>query len=397
MNDPLLGALTPLHEAPQDAGAWNQAMRALCRAIPCEQAALVERVGPEANASLGLIAGTDAGFVDEYQREFHRIDPFASASVILRLHQLGRAAFSTEVVRDAELQDSVYYHRFLSRYGDLFHGVGASLPLGEQAHADIWLMRPRGRDFAEAERARLDIFLGHARAALRLRRRLQRTERERDAALAWMDCWNDATFILDSQGHVVVANLLAERLLRGNELLTLRNGCLFPARSEDPDWLKPALAAVVLAARHGGGEATRCLTLSMGAGLPPLHAVLTFLPGIPGRGDDESPKIALILRDLSRSVPQFSPDQLRELFGFTSGEARVANALLRGKSVEDIARETAVRADTVRSHVKRMLSKTGTRRQGDLQKLLVKALPNLRGFQLQGSDEAASSEARAAM
>jgi DNA-binding CsgD family transcriptional regulator len=135
----------------------------------------------------------------------------------------------------------------------------------------------------------------------------------------------------------------------------------------------------------------------MGAGLPPLHAVLTFLPGIPGRGDDESPKIALILRDLSRSVPQFSPDQLRELFGFTSGEARVANALLRGKSVEDIARETAVRADTVRSHVKRMLSKTGTRRQGDLQKLLVKALPNLRGFQLQGSDEAASSEARAAM
>jgi DNA-binding CsgD family transcriptional regulator len=76
---------------------------------------------------------------------------------------------------------------------------------------------------------------------------------------------------------------------------------------------------------------------------------------------------------------------LRDLFGFTAAEARVANALLVGQTVEDISRETDVRCDTVRSHVKRMLAKTGTRRQGDLQKLLVKALPNVRG--LQAGDE----------
>jgi DNA-binding CsgD family transcriptional regulator len=73
--------------------------------------------------------------------------------------------------------------------------------------------------------------------------------------------------------------------------------------------------------------------------------------------------------------------QLKDMFGFTAAETRVANALLGGQSVEDIARATDIRRDTVRGHVKRMLAKTGTRRQSDLQKILVKALPNLRSLQ----------------
>jgi DNA-binding CsgD family transcriptional regulator len=87
-----------------------------------------------------------------------------------------------------------------------------------------------------------------------------------------------------------------------------------------------------------------------------------------------------VLRDLREALPQFAPQQLKDLFGFTAAESRVANALLAGQSVEDISVAASVRRDTVRAHVKRMLAKTGSRRQSDLQKLLVKALPNLRSL-----------------
>ena len=90
----LLGAIAPLHEAPQDFGAWSNAMAALAQAIPCEQAALVERLGSSAGAGLGLVVGTDVRVVGEYQREYHRIDPFASDVAMSRLHDLGRAALS---------------------------------------------------------------------------------------------------------------------------------------------------------------------------------------------------------------------------------------------------------------------------------------------------------------
>jgi DNA-binding CsgD family transcriptional regulator/PAS domain-containing protein len=376
----LLGAIAPLHEAPQDTGAWSNAMAALAQAIPCEQASLVERLGPSAGAGLGLVVGTDTRFVGEYQREYHRIDPFASDMAMSRLHDLGRAALSGEVLQDGELQGSPYQSQFLSRYGDLFHGVGGAFAIADEAHAHIWLLRPRGKAFDESERRRMDLFFAHARAALRQRRWLVRMARERDAALAWLDCWSDATFVLDPQGGLVIANVVAERLLRSGEVLCLRGGKLRPARAQDPDWLGPLLAALVIESRTRGGEAMRCLALPRRDGQPALHAVLTTLPASPGRIAEGSPNVALVLRDLRQALPQFEGSQLRDLFGFTTAESRVANALLSGQSVEDIATASQVRSDTVRAHVKRMLAKTGTRRQGDLQKLLVKALPNLRNL-----------------
>lgn len=378
--DPLLTALMPLHEAPQDTNAWNRALCALTRAIPCTNGAVIERIGDAPAASLGLVAGTDARFLDEYQREYHRVDPFASDSVVTRLHELGRAALSDEVVRDAELQSSPYYSQFLSRFGDLFHGVGGALSLGEHASAQIWLLRPRGRAFEEDDRARMDVFFAHARVALRQRRWLMQIERERNAALAWLDCWNDPSFVVDARGQVVLANLMAERLLHAGDLLALRQGRLVPGRNCESDWLTPALRDVVAAARANGGQATHCLALPQESGHTPMHAVLTCLPTPADRSAAAYPQVALILRDLRDSVPRYSLEQLHDLFGFTAAEARVANALLAGDSVEDIASRSQVRCDTVRAHVKRMLAKTGSRRQSDLQKLLVKALPNLRGL-----------------
>lgn len=377
----LIGAVAPLHEAPQDPAAWSAAITALTRAIPCEHGALIERIGPAAGAGFGLVAGTNLRFLGEYQREYHRIDPFASEAVVARLHDLGRAALSGEVFADAELQSSDFYNQFLSRYGDLFHGVGGSFPIGEHTRAHIWLLRPHGQAFNEIERRRMDVFFAHARAALRQRRWLVQMERERDAALAWMDCWSDATFVLDANGCVVITNLMAERMLRAGNVLALSNGRLRPARHGDQDWLGPALTQLVIASRNHGGEATRCLAVPGRTSPSPLHAILTMLPETPGRQSDGVPRIALILRDLRSALPHFEPDQLKDLFGFTVAEARVANALLSGQSIESISKAGQVRRDTIRGHVKRMLFKTGTKRQGDLQKMLVKALPNLRSLQ----------------
>jgi DNA-binding CsgD family transcriptional regulator len=240
------------------------------------------------------------------------------------------------------------------------------------------LLRPRGRAFDEGERARMDVFFAHARVALRQRRWLMQVERERDAALAWMDCWNDATFVLDAQGRIVIANVMAEKLLRNGELFTLHEGRLRPLRAAESDWLEPALREVVAAGRSGA-QGTRCVAIPHRSGQPPLHGVLTSLPPAAGHGA-QGIQVALILRDCGQSTPRFAADQLRDLFGFTVAEARVANALLGGRSVEDIACQSQVRCDTIRAHVKRMLAKTGTRRQSDLQKLLVKALPNLRSL-----------------
>lgn len=62
--------------------------------------------------------------------------------------------------------------------------------------------------------------------------------------------------------------------------------------------------------------------------------------------------------------------RLAKLFGFTRAEAQLAVLLMTGKSVAESAQELGVSIHTVRSHLKRLMSKTGTRRQGALVGLL---------------------------
>lgn len=68
---------------------------------------------------------------------------------------------------------------------------------------------------------------------------------------------------------------------------------------------------------------------------------------------------------------------LADAFGLTRSESRVAVALAAGMSVGEIASELGISVHTVRSHLKRTLSKTGVRRQSQLVALCVRALSPL--------------------
>jgi DNA-binding CsgD family transcriptional regulator len=61
---------------------------------------------------------------------------------------------------------------------------------------------------------------------------------------------------------------------------------------------------------------------------------------------------------------------LSGLYGLTPAEARVVAALIAGRSLTEHARECGVSVETVRSHLKRAMAKTETRRQSELVRLI---------------------------
>ncbi|GKQ51273.1 helix-turn-helix transcriptional regulator [Bradyrhizobium sp. Ce-3] len=65
-----------------------------------------------------------------------------------------------------------------------------------------------------------------------------------------------------------------------------------------------------------------------------------------------------------------SVDLIRSLFDLTPSEARVARGLAAGQTVNDIAAESGTSTNTVRTHVKVVLTKTGYSRQADVVALL---------------------------
>src|SRR5262249_43567467 len=65
-----------------------------------------------------------------------------------------------------------------------------------------------------------------------------------------------------------------------------------------------------------------------------------------------------------------SEDVLNGLFDLTPAETRIAQALVKGQSVEEIAQIFGVALGTVRAQVRSVLAKTGTPRQAELVAML---------------------------
>jgi DNA-binding CsgD family transcriptional regulator len=88
---------------------------------------------------------------------------------------------------------------------------------------------------------------------------------------------------------------------------------------------------------------------------------------------------ALVLFLLDPELP-ITPDDdgLRQLYGFTSTEARLAHLLMEGNTVQECCAQLAIRPSTARMHLGNLFAKTGVQGQGQLISLLLKSVGILR-------------------
>jgi len=62
---------------------------------------------------------------------------------------------------------------------------------------------------------------------------------------------------------------------------------------------------------------------------------------------------------------------LRRLYGLTPAEARLAQALVAGEHLNDIAEHLGITKETARSQLKAVFAKTDTHRQAELVRVLL--------------------------
>lgn len=85
----------------------------------------------------------------------------------------------------------------------------------------------------------------------------------------------------------------------------------------------------------------------------------------------------LIIREKGRhAVP--SIEQLRDLFGLSDAENRLASALLNGVTVNSYSAGSGISIATARTQLRSLLAKTGTQRQSELLSVLLSVPPLLR-------------------
>jgi len=108
------------------------------------------------------------------------------------------------------------------------------------------------------------------------------------------------------------------------------------------------------------------MLVERGDDLPPY--VLTVAPLRTDVAVDHPPYTLIVVVDPERHCP--SDKDLAEFFGLSPAEARLAAALLTGKTLSQIAAGTGVRITTLRTQLGSILRKVGAERQSDLIRIL---------------------------
>jgi DNA-binding CsgD family transcriptional regulator len=81
----------------------------------------------------------------------------------------------------------------------------------------------------------------------------------------------------------------------------------------------------------------------------------------------------VIILDSAMHVKLIDSD-LRQLYGFTAREARLANLLMEGASLEACCDQMKIRRSTGCTHLRYLFRKTGAHRQSELVALLLKGI-----------------------
>jgi len=163
----------------------------------------------------------------------------------------------------------------------------------------------------------------------------------------WMDIESRARLLVDEKLTIYWASAAAQELLNGRKVeipLLHRGSRLFTTHTPN----QRELAAFV--SRANGKPSTYCVYVDQ-----PEQYVLVAATRLRAPWQD---LIGLTVHVASETIEFYCGD-LKQAFGFTPAEARVANSLLSGKTAAEAADNLRVSLETVRTHIKRAYGKLG--------------------------------------
>ena len=370
--DQILALLDLLYRAASAGTAWDEFLERLGGATQSQVVPfLVWDYGRRDGQCLRVFP-LDATLVAEYQswapkNAYVRQDPR------LQTGQIRVIPAEAPFVRDSE-----FLNEWLRPRLGVGHNLASCIASTETYSIHLSPLRDsRRRGYGSEEVALMQALVPHVSRAVEIEQRLGGVTLERAGLAEALDRLPTGVVLLDERGRVTVFNHAAAELLRRGDGLSIdREQQLRAARESDTSTLRRAVVGACATGameRHEGGGGFHpgsALLLARPSGRRPLQVTVAplrlrvpVLAGAPPRA------LVLVADPDARSIPL--EDVWRGLFGLTAAEARVAKLLASGMRVAECADALVVGEATIRTHLKRLIHKTGSRTQSDLMRALV--------------------------
>jgi DNA-binding CsgD family transcriptional regulator len=361
-----------------DPGLWPELLARFSGLIGGHAAAL-RSYHIVTEAGTVLAAGLDAGELDAKFREFAERNPLKSSPD--ELERLRREAIVTGYVpgakRDVEWLAKDDFIR-TDYYNDFYRpfDIHSDLSIGLAAEDGHWtgidVYRPKRHDlFTDDNMALCQALHPHLVRSLKLARRLSDARGVGQGLAQVFDLSPHGLFLLDRDARVRHMNIAGRRFITDTDGLNLFGGRLVAAEPRATRRLQALIHRA--GAPDGEGRSGGSMPLATPARMLPLSLIVAPVQAEWTHTVFAGPAVIVCVTDLEAgvSLPQ---QHLRELFGLTAAESRVAIALFEGLDPREASVHLGLGLTTVRTHLASIFGKTGATSQVELARLMMRAL-----------------------
>jgi DNA-binding CsgD family transcriptional regulator len=360
--EPLLASLYDGVMAPN---GFQQFIEALCPAFNLKGVQLCIRHTETLEMKNLWLHGVEQRWLESYALEYGQEDVLAqhiAASPIAHFD-----ASNLDVPSRERFQEIRFYREWVEPQGMAYAAGGIVLREGGW-DTQLFLQRgPQHPPFSRQELEQFNRLVPHVQRAIQMRQRFAELQVGQDFLASGLDVLAMPTFLFNESGRVAHMNRSADTLLRAHDSLSLEDGHLMISDAVVTRKLNYELTNAIHASRGDGSELNGVVLLPRLGRMP----LMLMIAPLRLAGGAVVCGAALLFAFDPESTPPITADMVRQLFGLTEAEAELAVALCSGKTLDDTAVARGTSINTIRSQLKSIFGKTGTKRQADLVSLLL--------------------------
>lgn len=367
----LLELVGDIYDSAIEPSKWPSALERVGRLLDSESVAITlnsihEPPGFQMRAQWNIDPGLEAAMLENYP-----LNPLVTA---IYYYGVDEPFSLLSYVDEAQLKSTRFYANTLGKFGILDSGV-CLLAKSVSQFGSISIQRAEDKPpFGEADFALMRRLVPHIRRAAFIGELLEARSLERDMLSATLETLRVGIVLTDETGRIIHANSAAFRLIKDSSALHSNSTTLAARNLESAIDLSQAIAAAgsgtsVDIPRTGIAIALRAQDQhDLAAWVLPLDSGLRK-----DLGGEFTARVAVFLREMGDTSP-IPAELFVRRYGITPAECRVLLLIVQGKTTQEAAEALGISLATAKTHIARLLDKTGTERQVDLVRLAMSAL-----------------------